>query len=1300
VETIRNERGRTVIYALISIAVLAGWLETPAAGAPPYVGKPARSDGRSAQAAKLDTGKERPDRDTARTASGEVRLASSPQAVQAPAPQSSVAGNSTCGAVDITQSTDPTTVLGPGFSVACQSGCTVENDFARSFDLSVGATAGLAHLVRCVEYGVDSVADTTGAGSPVTINLFIDTSGGAPNLADLVPLAGGSITDFVPDGTAGALLMVDFTANNVLVPADATLVVTVESPNLCTVSTNDAFFNGANNGGQTAPSYIRAPDCGLGDFVDLAAIGFPDQHMVLNVGLDPIGLGTCGACPAGSVDSAGYCWVVHISEPDAPATCARVGLTGINFSVPGLQWTPEILADVSAKLGCTNLGDTGCCATSMWYDTSTDACFTHNFSADSGGADFFNWSGELNTGQHAVNACNCPGACCDPSTLTCEDFVPEDDCAPPKQFTPGTLCDDLSAPCGCEPIIDADGIVSAGHGAPAAQEVFAGAPLLDFPSTGSPSTGLDWFDNDHDGLWSLGLNGDDLHSEDPGTCATADRNGVHDLGADCKVLDINADLADGQQVDCDLETSAPFTEPHVSNGGCPSSTNNIRYHDANGNGTYEMGEDIVLDLNGNGVYDCVACVTDADCPADPGKCMESSCDRRITCDNPKTACGGFQPSSCGSGCECFMRPDGSGMCASGAACPGPCGPQGECPDGQACFINTCCGTTCLSITPCDDPYDNVCARRQVPGCCTSDDECPDTAECVDAFCDHGDATDPLDNVCRSRPVTGCCTSDAECPPDTVECQDSFCDLGSPTNPLDNVCGTRPVTGCCTSDADCPPDTAKCVDNFCNFRDTAAPLDNFCDTRPFPGCCVTDDDCPPDPNECIDSFCNHADESSLSDNFCDTRELPGCRVACDQKGSVLIYAKVELKWDALGRLKQDTILTINNDYPDDVHVQWYFINGDEPLAAVLSPTPPFGVLERSHRGWNWVDCQVELTESEPTYIAMSTGLPMGCQPFTVLDPGTPPGRPDPDAPPGHRMLRGYAIAFAVDNEGREICWDHLFGSATLVDYSLPAAWEYCAHSFQTVAQSKENPKATAGGGQVAQGGLIPCSPGDSLDSPGSLYFDGSEYDSCFDKLLFDFFAVGSTAFSIPALGTTVMLDTDLTLLPVSADLRQDPEGRGPITTKAKFDIWNQNEDFLSGTTRCITCWDQALLSTYDPPNNFLFANMVQTHKGKARIDGIESEVCENCAFVRVCSDAPPFTCEFIEVCELDSRNACLVGVAAKILSYSGAVFGTAITGNSLVGQGKESATILYDIREGPDPLKRTQRNGLDVGSAGR
>lgn len=87
--------------------------------------------------------------------------------------------------------------------------------------------------------------------------------------------------------------------------------------------------------------------------------------------------------------------------------------------------------------------------------------------------------------------------------------------------------------------------------------------------------------------------------------------------------------------------------------------------------------------------------------------------------------------------------------------------------------------------------------------------------------------------------------------------------------------------------------------------------------------------------------------------------------------------------------------------------------------------------------------------------------------------------------------------------------------------------------------------------------------------------------------------------------SVLIDTDLTLLPAGLDLRQ--ENDGPTITKAKFDIWNENERRFSGTERCVSCWDQSLLSRYGHPNHFR-RETLHTDKARARIDGLESNVC--------------------------------------------------------------------------------------------
>jgi hypothetical protein len=105
------------------------------------------------------------------------------------------------------------------------------------------------------------------------------------------------------------------------------------------------------------------------------------------------------------------------------------------------------------------------------------------------------------------------------------------------------------------------------------------------------------FDQDADGRWTFGAAGDDLHVEGTRFCETGVRDGDHDLGLDCKVLDVNGDLADQEPVDCDLEAGVNFSGMPE----CPPAE--VKYHDLNGNDSWDDGEDIVFDANLNGVFD-------------------------------------------------------------------------------------------------------------------------------------------------------------------------------------------------------------------------------------------------------------------------------------------------------------------------------------------------------------------------------------------------------------------------------------------------------------------------------------------------------------------------------------------------------------------------------------------------------------------------------------------------------------------------------------------------------------------------
>jgi hypothetical protein len=375
-----------------------------------------------------------------------------------------------------------------------------------------------------------------------------------------------------------------------------------------------------------------------------------------------------------------------------------------------------------------------------------------------------------------------------------------------------------------------------------------------------------------------------------------------------------------------------------------------------------------------------------------------------------------------------------------------------------------------------------------------------------------------------------------------------------------------------------------------------------------------------------------------------------RVSATEKGSLLMYSKVDIRWDAAGFLTQDTFISICNDYPEDVKVQMYFVNGDAPLAA--------NGAERAHLGWNWVDNEILLTMNEPTCWSAVTGQPEGVSPFaSALDPGFPPGRPDPET--GGRMMRGFIYAWATNAENQEIRWNHLAGTATIINYLRATAWEYNAWSYQIVS-------AVANGAQTG--------------TPGVLNMDGIEYAQPFDQLLFQFQAVGSNGYSGPRLVTS---DTDVTLHAVSADLRQETDG--PITTKAHYDVWNNNEVKFSGAYRCITCWDETLLSNYGIPNHFLLQNL-QTDCGKARIDGLYSQLC-NLDFDPSNNNNfpfPPAPGDNIDPRDIVSEDAAIIGLVAKQLSFDGgAAFAAA--GTNMHGMGVQSAVVQYDTLSSPPEL---------------
>ena len=82
-------------------------------------------------------------------------------------------------------------------------------------------------------------------------------------------------------------------------------------------------------------------------------------------------------CLTPSVDAGGYCWAVATTEANEnPATHGQnIGMV----PVAGFPWTQALMADVATALGANNLGDTGCCSGSAWYDAQSNGIYTHGF---------------------------------------------------------------------------------------------------------------------------------------------------------------------------------------------------------------------------------------------------------------------------------------------------------------------------------------------------------------------------------------------------------------------------------------------------------------------------------------------------------------------------------------------------------------------------------------------------------------------------------------------------------------------------------------------------------------------------------------------------------------------------------------------------------------------------------------------------------------------------------------------------------------------------------------------------------
>lgn len=187
-----------------------------------------------------------------------------------------------CGTITLTQSSTQT--ITSGNSVSCNRGSShATNSYFRAFDLaSLGAPDGID--VCEVQFGVD-VAQTADEDQPVFVTLYTSDTpfpSGYPGSLHMI----GFYPGFVFNSDSGSVVSYPITGS---APAGSQLVVEVNTPD--GVVENNLFFIGSNSDPQSGPSYILAGDCSLPSPTNVADIGFPDMHIVINaIGNAPQGV--------------------------------------------------------------------------------------------------------------------------------------------------------------------------------------------------------------------------------------------------------------------------------------------------------------------------------------------------------------------------------------------------------------------------------------------------------------------------------------------------------------------------------------------------------------------------------------------------------------------------------------------------------------------------------------------------------------------------------------------------------------------------------------------------------------------------------------------------------------------------------------------------------------------------------------------------------------------------------------------------------------------------------------------------
>ncbi|TJY58345.1 calcium-binding protein [Sinimarinibacterium sp. CAU 1509] len=177
----------------------------------------------------------------------------------------------------ITQNSDTTTIT-EGNTVSCNAGSYhVENHYFRRFLLNADEGIVNSFTVNAVRFAVETATAGIDGSQPVEVLLYSIASTDPLTFANLTYL--GSSTVYVGDGTQ--YFQDVGVSGTISDPTTQDLVVSIHLANGS--GSGYLLFLGSNANGQSHPSYLAAPECGAAEPIDIASLGFPNMHLLMEI---------------------------------------------------------------------------------------------------------------------------------------------------------------------------------------------------------------------------------------------------------------------------------------------------------------------------------------------------------------------------------------------------------------------------------------------------------------------------------------------------------------------------------------------------------------------------------------------------------------------------------------------------------------------------------------------------------------------------------------------------------------------------------------------------------------------------------------------------------------------------------------------------------------------------------------------------------------------------------------------------------------------------------------------------------